>query len=138
MPAEDIDALNVLYPGIIDANLVSVSGQIDARLCKRYAAPFAAPYPDAVISVCARLAAWRLWMKRGFNPGGALDQALQQDAKDADDWLKEAANSKDGLIELPAIQAPLGSSAVNAGGPLGYSEQSPYVWTTYQREGAED
>ena len=138
MPAEDIDALNAMYPGVVDANIVSVSGQMDARLSKRYAAPFGTPYPDALVSVCARLTAYRLWLKRGFNPNGATDQAIQQDAKDADEWLKEAANSKDGLIDLPAKQEATLSSAVSVGGPMGYSETSPYVWMDRQRENAED
>jgi len=138
MPAEDIDALETLYPGVVAANLVSVSGQMDARLSKRYAAPFVDPFPQALVSICARLTAYRLWMKRGFNPNGAMDQAIQQDAKDADEWLKEAANSKDGLIDLPVRQDSTASSAVSVGGPLGYSETSPYVWMDRQRENAED
>lgn len=138
MPAEDIDALNSMYPGIVDANIVSISGQIDARLSKRYAAPFESPYPDALVSICARLCAYRLWLKRGFNPNGATDQAIQQDAKDADDWLKEAANSKDGLIDLPIKQDTVLKSGISAGGPMGYSEASPYVWADIQRDNAED
>lgn len=136
MPSADVDALESAYPGLVQATIDAVSGQFDARLAKRYAAPFAAPYPQALVFNVVRIVAFRLWMKRGFNPNGVMDAALAKDAEQAEAWLKEAANSKDGLVELPTRQSELGTSAVSAGGPLGYSEQSPYTWTTLQREGA--
>lgn len=136
MPAADIDALESAYPGMVQATIDAVSGQFDSRLAKRYAAPFASPYPQALVFNVVRLVAYRLWMKRGFNPNGIMDQALAKDAEQAEAWLKEAADSKDGLVELPSRQTALGTSAVSAGGPLGYSEHSPYTWTTLQREGA--
>jgi hypothetical protein len=44
--------------------------------------------------------------------------------------VKEAADSKDGLFDLPVNEAS--DSAVTTAFPLGYSETSPYVWTTEQ------
>ena len=135
MPSEDIDALDTLYTGLHDATATAVSGMFDARLIKRYAAPFAAPYPDSLKQMVAQWVAYRLFIKRGFNPSSAQDAAIRQDYEDAQAWLKEAADSKDGLVELPTRQAtPSGSSAVDSGGPLGYSEASPYAWMDVQAE----
>lgn len=47
--------------------------------------------------------------------------------------VKEAADSKEGLFDLPVTEDA--DSAVTTGFPLGYSEQSPYVWTTQQARG---
>lgn len=135
MPAEDIDALETLYPGLHDATATAVSGMFDARLQKRYAAPFQSPYPDVLKFKVAHVVVYRLWLKRGYNPSSAQDAAIRQDNDDAEAWLREAADSKDGLVELPAKQGtPLGASAVDSGGPLGYSEASPYAWMDRQSE----
>lgn len=133
MPSERIDQLEVLYPGITDRTVVIVSGMFDSRLKKRYAAPFQAPYPDSLIFNVCRVVAYRLWMKLGFDPSSPQDQAIIQDNTDALAWLKEAADSENGLVELPAIQAsPLGAAAVDSGGPLSYSEAGPYQWIDVQ------
>jgi len=135
MPAGDVDALETQQPGLVVATIRAVSGIFDARLVKRYAAPFATPYPDPLKFNVAREVAWRLWLKRGFNPSSAMDQTLEKDHLEALEWLREAADSEKGLVELPARQATPGeAAAVNAGGPFGYSEASPYVWTTAQRD----
>lgn len=139
MPPEDIDALEQIYPGITLKTVTKVSGMYDARLRKRYEAPFASPYPDPLVFNVSRETAWRLWLKRGFNPSGAIDQLLEKEHLEAEAWVKEAADSETGLVELPVRQAtPAEASAINAGGPLGYSETSPYAWTTLQRETATD
>lgn len=135
MPAEDVDAVELQYPGLTAKLIKVVSGMFDARLTKRYAAPFGTPYPDALIVNVAREVGWRLWMKRGFNPAGLTDQALEKDHLEVLDWLREAADSEKGLVELPVRQAtPLGAAAVDAGTPIGYGEASPYTWTQVQRD----
>lgn len=134
MPSEDIDQLETLYPGITNATATAVSGLFDSKLAKRYGAPFTAPYPDAIVFNVAREVAWRLWLKRGYNPSGQLDQSLEKDHLEAIAWLDEAANSQTGLVELPSKQDVLGASgAVNRGGPLAYHESSPWTWTDLQR-----
>ena len=45
--------------------------------------------------------------------------------------IKEAADSKDGLFDLPVSEDL--DSAVTTGGPLGYSETSPYVASVIER-----
>lgn len=138
MPAEDIDALEVLYPGITNRLAIFYSGKINARLRKRYATPFA-DVPDTPVGllICAsQLVAYRLWLKRGFNPRSEHNQAIRDDYQEARDWLIEAADGQDGLIELPLRETdPPAASGVDQGGPLGYSEASPYTWTTRQLQG---
>lgn len=137
MPPQDIDELELQQSGIVDATATAVSGMFDSKLIKRYAAPFLTPFPNALIFNVARETAWRLWLKRGFNPSGQTDQAIEKDHLEAMEWLKDAADSKDGLVELPKKETDLGKSgAVNAGGPLSYSEQSPYVWADLQEQTA--
>ncbi|AKT38258.1 phage protein Gp36 family protein [Chondromyces crocatus] len=137
LPAEDIDEIERLWPGLTLRIATKVSAHFDSRLAKRYAAPFREPYPDVIIDNVARVVAYRLTLKRGFNPSSEQDQLIQQEKDEALAWVKEAADSKDGLIELPARQAtPPDVAAVNAGGPLGYSEQSPYTWPVLQAKAA--
>lgn len=132
MPPEDIDALEILYPGLTLKLVTAVSGMFDARLRKRYAAPFQSPFPDALKLAVIQVAAYRLWLKRGFNPSAAHNDAIKEDKDSALEWLKEAADGEKGLIELPPKEEALGTSAINVGSPLGSSEQSPYVWTDRQ------
>lgn len=135
MPPADIDALEILYPGITDRTATIVSGMFDARLKKRYAAPFQAPYPDSLKFNVARVVAYRLYLKRGFNPSSEQDQAIIRDNNDAEAWVKEAADSENGLIELPAKQTdPLNDASGLKGVPLSYSEASPYTWIDVQRD----
>jgi len=46
--------------------------------------------------------------------------------------LKEAADSKDGLFDLP-LRADTTATGVSKGGPRGYSEASPYTNLDRQR-----
>ena len=136
MPASDIDALEALYPGTFDGVAAAVSRVFDARLAKRYAAPFASPYPEALRWNVAQVVVAALWQKRGYNPGSAQDEIIQKNKDDAFAWVKEAADSKDGLVELPLRENLPTGSGVERGGPLGYSEQSPYTWTDLQLKGS--
>jgi phage gp36-like protein len=133
MPAEDIDALETSYSDIVDRIATAVSGMFDARLIKRYAAPFEAPYPDALKMAVVQVVVYRLYRKRGYDPSSTMGDLIQKDHDDALAWLKEAADSKEGLVELPIRQAtPPEATAVDSGGPLGYSEASPYAWMDVQ------
>lgn len=138
MPGEDVDALEVLYPGVVDAIALSVSRMFDSRLAKRYAAPFEAPYPEALKWNVAAVVAAALWKKRGYNPGSAQDTLIQTDKEEALAWLKEAADSKDGLVELPLREDKPRTEGVTKAFPLSYSEASPYTWTDRQRDAARD
>jgi hypothetical protein len=138
MPAEDIDQLESQYSGLTLKLSEAISSLFDAKLAKRYATPFVEPYPYAIILNVARQVAWRLWLKRGFNPKGEMDASIRQDFEDSEAWLREASNSQTGMIELPARQDQAQANGVVRAGPQFYSERSPYVWADNQRDDAED
>jgi hypothetical protein len=137
MPDEDVDALVARYPAFLDEQLDQFSAWIDARLRKRYAAPFAAPYPRAVVRWLAALVTERACLKRGVDPNDEQMQRILQDAADSRAEVLEAANGEEGLFDLPA-RADTTESGITRGGPLGYSEQSPYVWKDVQAASARD
>jgi len=117
--------------------LDDASSYIKARLVKRYAVDFSdpGPTPKAIYRWLVMLVDCEVWKCVGGPPEGREDGWYDADRKRVTDELKEAADSKDGLFELPLRSTdPLGSSAVNVGGPLGYSEASPYAWTDRQVE----
>lgn len=143
LPASDIDNLESLYsnpllsePSFFRRVATFVSAEFDSRLMKRYLAPFVDPVPDVLRLMTARVVGYRLLLKRGFNPNSAQDQLVVDEKNEAIGWLKEAADSKDGCVELPARQTSSPhATAVDVGGPLGYSEGSdPYTWVDLQSE----
>lgn len=139
MPGPDTDQLEITDPGFLNTCLEDWSDYINARLRKRYAVPFASPPPPIVLRWLVRLVTRDAYAKRGFNPSAPSDKdSILDAATRAEAELKEAADSKDGLFDLPLRDDAQGQSGVVAGGPLGYSEQSPYVWADRQREDAED
>jgi len=135
MPSHDVDALEALTPGMFAAIALSVSRIFDARLFKRYKTPFD-PVPEVVRWHVAHVVVAALWKKRGFNPGSEQDALIERSKDEALAWLKEAADSKEGLIELPLREVAPDATGVVRGGPLGDSEQSPYDWVDKQTEAA--
>lgn len=129
----------------VDRRLAANSSRIDARLRKRYGTGgplqpiFVAPIPEIVLDWIERLTTRDCYARRGWNPGSEQDALVMKRADDADVELKEAADSKDGLFDLP-LRDDGDVSAVTKGGPHGYSEQSPYVGLDVQRKiaGRED
>ncbi|WP_434042247.1 MULTISPECIES: phage protein Gp36 family protein [Sorangium] len=136
---EDIDWLEQRYPGIVLRIATKVSGYVDGRLAKRYGVPFVTPYDDGLVDAVAGIVAYRLYVKRGGKPEGTKAEAAVRAHDAAMAWITEAADSKDGLVELVRTQSsPRGETSVNKGGPLGYSEASPYTWMDRQRGAASE
>ena len=107
---------------------------LNDRLSKRYAVPFASPVPTILKGWCTALVTLDLYSKLGFNPSSKQDdEAIVQAAQRAREEIKEAADSKDGLFELP-LRADTNERGISRGGPLAYSEASPYEWTDVQAE----
>jgi hypothetical protein len=132
---EDIDFLEQRYPGIVLRIATKVSGYFDGRLAKRYGVPFVAPFDDGLVDAVAAVVAYRLLVKRGGKPDGTKVAAAERAHDAAMAWIVEAADSKDGLVELLRTQStPRGETSINKGGPLGYSEASPYTATDRQSE----
>jgi len=95
------------------------------------------PVPETILHWIAFIARPDVFAKRGWNP--ANDSQLDEYRKVREEVyaeLEKAANSQDGLFDLP-LNRDAGGSGITQGGPLGYSETSPYVWQTAQRDAAE-
>lgn len=131
MPASYVDALDMLRPGWVEAQIATVSSWLDARLSKRYAVPFADPCPELVKKWTTDLVTMRCWSRRGYDPTTDDMQEVLTELKLTRDEITEAANSDTGLFELP-LRGNTTAEGVSKGAPLAYSEQSPYVWTNKQ------
>ncbi len=131
IPSTFVDAVETAEPGFVAAQLEYWSRWIDAQLGKRYATPFAEPYNGAVEGWLARIVTPRVWTKRGVDPSDEQWQEIKKDDEDARAEIKDAANSENGLFELP-LRANTLDSGIALGFPRAYSEQSPYAFTTQQ------
>lgn len=127
MPAEMIQRLEQKSPGWLQTTLNDISEEINGKLAKRYAVPFANPAPVVVLRWVAKLVTPEAYAKIGFNPSSEEDKALIIDPADqARDEIDEAADAQNGKYELP-LRADTTANGISRGGPRVYSEQSPYV-----------
>jgi hypothetical protein len=95
------------------------------------------PVPGVVLAWLDALVSVDVLRKRGTNSNDPPISMVWDDAKRAREEIQQAANSKDGLWDLPASDDA--TSAISAGGPLFYSETSPYVYSDEQaRRGREE
>lgn len=124
--------------GWIGAQLEHETARLDASLRKRYQVPYAteADVPLIVQGWLAKIMDVAVLLKRGVSATDEQFQEYKARALDAVTEIQAAANAETGLLELPlsASGAAGGGSAVIAGGPRSYSEQSPYVWIDGQAE----
>ena len=133
MPAIDVEELEAQEPGLVEALAAEESAYADSFLGKRYRVPFSPPYPEALRRHVRDLVVYRLYAKRGYPQGTSRqDEVVKNDRDEAEAWLREAANSQTGLVEIGPPNAT--EPEVTRGGPLSYSESSPYEWTDVQRE----
>lgn len=137
MPESDVDALEALYAGWIDRQLLVWSRKIDSRLGKQYATPFVSPFPEVVTEWLAQIVTVRAFLRRGVDPTDAQFAAIKADADEAVADIKEAADSVNGLFELPLTSAT-SAQGMTRGGPRGYSEASPYVGFDIQADVGRD
>ncbi len=134
LPEVDIDWLESAYSGFLSSKLEECSGWIDARLRKRYAVEeWAAAPPSAVLRWLGQMVTHLAWQKRGGDPAGDVSSAYKEAADAARTEVKEAADSEEGLFDLPLRQGS-SASGISKAGPFGYSEASPYAWTDVQAE----
>lgn len=132
----DIDAVEADVSGFTDARLIANSARIDARLRKRYKVPFANtvgdPAPEVVCEWLQRMASVDVLMKRGADPNDPTVKRVIDAAEKAEAELKEASDAADGLFDLP-MRDDEDESDITKGGPLFYTERSPYVAFDTQR-----
>jgi len=137
-PPAYIAAVEARSPGWTQQQLAQESARIDARLRKRYAAPFVAgdgsPNAPELVNVwLTRVVTRSVYLRRGVDPTDELWSEIREDARLAETELKEAADGATGLWDLPLRDAPGTTSGISQGGPRSYSEASPYVYTDVQR-----
>lgn len=129
----DVDLVNTKKADFFETCLADESAWIDARLCKRYGVPFTAPVPSAVFRWLVQIVTFKACLVLGWSPESAQDAWIKDQHDLAIAEVKEAADSETGLFDLPRRQ-DLTTSGITKAGPLGYSEASPYTWTTRQAE----
>lgn len=135
-PAEYADFVESAEPGWLDGQLEIWSAQIDAKLRKRYAAPFEEPVPVTVKLWLAALVTWPLYLKRGIDPTDTMVSEVKEAHRDAWKEVCDAADLKESRTDLP-LRANTTATGISKGGPVHYSEASPYTWTIVQRDAAE-
>lgn len=100
-----------------------------------YNAP--APVPEVLLRWMTQIATPEIYLARGVNAQDPTIASHFEIRAAALAELKEEADGSTGLLELPTNDA-LEDSAVTTGGPQGYTEESPYVWTDVQRSDARE
>jgi len=133
LPASYVEQVAAQAPTFVDLALEERSAYIDALLGKRYAIPFQAPIPMIIKRWLTNLVSLDIYMKRGFNPTDDDAKLFEKQFDTTITELKEAADAKDGLYELPVKQTAEGQSGITKGFSRVYSEGSPFVWKRLQR-----
>lgn len=128
-----VDRVEIRHPGWILRQLTFQSDRIDSRLRKRYAAPFASPTPPTVQAWLCAVATPLVMLKAGMPAEDELYVSAAKQADAAEAQITEAADSEKGLFDLP-LRADTAESGIVFGGPLAYTEASPYHWRDVQRE----
>jgi hypothetical protein len=131
MAREDINQLAEQEGGWLRAQLTSASRRIDGRLSKRYAVPFASPYPELVKYWVVRIVTPIAYLRRGVAPRDEQYVNIREDGEQAWKEVGEAADAKDGLFELP-LRSDTTEGGISKGAPLASSDASPYSWTDRQ------
>lgn len=137
MPPEQVDRLESLHPGWLQAQLDDRSAYVDSRLSRRVRVPLAAPYSPTVQGWITRLVTLRAYVHHGVVASDQQMQLVAEDAARAEEELREAASGEISLFDLaPSDQS---RDQIQYGGVLSYSEASPYVHKDVQRaRGRED
>lgn len=133
MPSADVDLLEEMEPGFLDAQFAKATGRVYAQLRMRYAVPFGEPVPEVVLGWIADIVTPIAYRKRGWNPSDEQSAAVEKDRVDALAELANAATEATGLYDLP-LREDTAEGGITFGAPLGYSESSPYEWTDVQAE----
>ena len=131
---EDVNAFESQYPGRLAKLFATWSRYVDAFLRKVYVVPFVAPFPVEIRICVTRLVTSELKKIVGYRPGTSDKEVCDADVVLAMEFLKELRDAKDGRLELPLKNETPEAEGVAKGGPLFFSEQSPYDWTDAQVE----
>lgn len=125
LPLSRLDELQSRYPGWLEAQLEGKSGVIDSLLRKRYVVPFVAPVCEPVKQWLVRLIDPIVYLKLGIDASDEQISVIIEDARQVLVELKEAADAKEGLYDLP-LRADLESSGIAKPTVLATSDATPY------------
>lgn len=124
-----------LTPNFVDTAIADRTEEIYDSLAKRYTVPFAAPVPSIVKRWCSALVDRDCFGKRGAQPSNtAEDEEIDKAADLALAQIKEAADSKDGLYDLPVRADSPGTSGIVGAAPMGQADVGPYDWIDDQAD----
>jgi|GEM_PF-5538915 len=118
--------------GVLTSSSVALgtTGLVASFLAGPYAADneyFAStPVPEIALGWLVAILDLAVMRRRGYNAQDPAGVLYSEAAATAYAEIAQAANSNDGLFELPTNDA-VGDSAINHGGPMAYSECSPFV-----------
>lgn len=124
-------------PGRLLAMIEAISRLMDSHLFKRYATPFAEPVPEVVKFHGTQILSHQLRIIIGFDPGSRQDEQIVDARNAAFAWLEQAANSRDGLVELPVREPDPGKpdvSGVARRKARGFSYASAKGWHRAMKE----
>lgn len=130
----NLDQLETRRPGFIAVRIAMRSAEINGKLAKRYATPFASPAPTVVVLWLVQLVTADCYQALGYDTSSAQDTQIIDEATKAATAIEEAADALGGLYELPLRADLPGSDGIARGEPLGYAEPDPFTWTDVQRE----
>ena len=134
MPLSGVEELENWYTDWLKSTLQNYSGVIDARLKKRYKVPFdGPPYPEQVVNWLVRLVDPRAYLKRGVDVNDAQLTKLVDDSTVALAEIKEAADSENGLYDLPLLITPNAEGIIKPK-ILSTSDANAYSWMRRQAE----
>lgn len=92
------------------------------------------PVPETILQWLTSLVTEDVAIRHGVNTNDPLFDRISKRVDTARTQIQEAADTKDGLWDLPLCEDA--GSAVDTGAPLAYSEASPYTWTYRQQAAA--
>lgn len=124
-------------PGRLVKMIEAISRLMDSYLFKRYATPFVDPVPEVVKFHGTQILSHQLRVAIGFDPGSQQDEQIIAARTAAFAWLEQAANARDGLVELPKREpdpGKLDASGVTRRKARGFSHTSAMGWHRARRE----
>ena len=113
VPAAVLAEFETANPGRLEAMAEAISRVMDSYLMKRYATPFAEPVPEVVKFHGTQIMSHQLRVVIGFDPGSVQDEQIVKARDAAFAWLEQAANARDGLVELPLREPAPGKGDVS-------------------------
>lgn len=133
MPSGGVVLLESQAPGYIASRLAVHSSKIRSRCRKRYADFVVGNVPEIILGWLVAFVTLDAYMKRGIDAADEQFALVKEQAELANAELKEANDSEVGLFEIP-LREDTTADGVTKGGPLTYSEPSPWDWTDVQAE----